>query len=589
MYQDCSIHYLFATAMRLLLLTAFIFCCAITISAQGIIWITHCDNRSLCLNLNSCTQANVFIVPEAHEDCLNPGVTLSYKVDIGNNNSVDLQAMDDTLNTTFPKGTHKVSWRATDQCGHLSNCTYLVTVEDCQAPQLLCISQLSQQIDQPDCSLIFTAQQFITAMSDNCSPNNLIDVGMRKKNSGTGFPTTDTLSFATCDEGENLIEILVRDEAGFISQCNTKVIVQDGNNDCDCNQDAEVQIAGCVKSSTNKRMSTYKILGNIESTAGVTPPINITLAQSVSDSCFDKLLAANLPFNASYKANIKLERTDDPLNGVSTFDLVLISKHILAIESFTSFYQVLAADVNKSNSVTTFDIVELRKLILGIYQTNLPSVPSWRFIRPIANLSNLNNFAAVRDTYQITLPNLTSDLDWAGLNFIGIKHGDVNGSVTAFSDGSSDGSYLPPIGVKMTDEDWADAGDVLRIPITMNDTLTLNGWQLGLRIDPDLAIVEGIEGIPSENYTLENGALRALWYDAYEHQYNASSPLIYLTIKALQSGKISDMISLDTNVLASEVYTSEGVTRSLSAQPFKKVVLPAVGFHQSNQKVSTLR
>jgi hypothetical protein len=68
-------------------------------------------------------------------------------------------------------------------------------------------------------------------------------------------------------------------------------------------------------------------------------------------------------------------KDDNPLNGVTTYDLVLMSKHILGIEPLGSPYKMIAADANKSNSITTFDIVELRKLILGIYkncQTTLP-------------------------------------------------------------------------------------------------------------------------------------------------------------------------------------------------------------------------
>jgi hypothetical protein len=64
-------------------------------------------------------------------------------------------------------------------------------------------------------------------------------------------------------------------------------------------------------------------------------------------------------------------KDDNPLNGVTTYDLVLISKHILGIEPLGSPYKMIAADANKSNSITTFDIVEIRKLILGIY-TELP-------------------------------------------------------------------------------------------------------------------------------------------------------------------------------------------------------------------------
>ncbi|MBK7937144.1 MAG: hypothetical protein IPJ82_08605 [Lewinellaceae bacterium] len=72
-------------------------------------------------------------------------------------------------------------------------------------------------------------------------------------------------------------------------------------------------------------------------------------------------------------------KDDNPLNGVSTYDLVLISKHILGLEPLNSPYKMIAADANKSNSITTFDIVEIRKLILGIYN-ELPNNTSWRFV-----------------------------------------------------------------------------------------------------------------------------------------------------------------------------------------------------------------
>ena len=72
-------------------------------------------------------------------------------------------------------------------------------------------------------------------------------------------------------------------------------------------------------------------------------------------------------------------KNDDWLNGVSTFDLTLIDKHILGVEYLNSPYKIIAADVNKSNTVTTYDMVELRKLILGIY-TEIPGNTSWRFV-----------------------------------------------------------------------------------------------------------------------------------------------------------------------------------------------------------------
>jgi hypothetical protein len=70
---------------------------------------------------------------------------------------------------------------------------------------------------------------------------------------------------------------------------------------------------------------------------------------------------------------------ENPLNGVTTFDLVLITKHILGIQLLDSPYKMIAADVNNSSTITTADMIQLRKLILGIYD-DFPNNTSWRFV-----------------------------------------------------------------------------------------------------------------------------------------------------------------------------------------------------------------
>ncbi len=66
---------------------------------------------------------------------------------------------------------------------------------------------------------------------------------------------------------------------------------------------------------------------------------------------------ANKPYTIIPKKN------DNPLNGLTTYDLVLISKHILGIEALKCYWQRLAADVNCSGSISTFDIVVARTVI----------------------------------------------------------------------------------------------------------------------------------------------------------------------------------------------------------------------------------
>ncbi len=121
-------------------------------------------------------------------------------------------------------------------------------------------------------------------------------------------------------------------------------------------------------------------------------------------------------------------KNDNPINGVSTYDLVLISRHILGLDTIESLYKLIAADANKSGTITTFDIVELRKLILGIYQ-KLPSNTSWRFMDASYVFSNpLNPFADLLPETRKVFHMLTDHLQE---NFVAVKIGDVNGSAIA--------------------------------------------------------------------------------------------------------------------------------------------------------------
>ena len=69
----------------------------------------------------------------------------------------------------------------------------------------------------------------------------------------------------------------------------------------------------------------------------------------------------------------------DADNGVTTYDIVLITRHILGIEPFTSPYQTIAADANNTQTVTTLDVVDIRKVILQM-ENGFPNNTSWRFV-----------------------------------------------------------------------------------------------------------------------------------------------------------------------------------------------------------------
>ncbi|MDO8366994.1 MAG: T9SS type A sorting domain-containing protein [Saprospiraceae bacterium] len=519
-------------------------------------WITACSDQTFCLTQNSCATGAVLLVEKAVSNCGSPLINYSYKIDLNNDNVVDIQSSLDTVAGPFAKGTHKITWKATDNCGNLLQCTYLFHVKDCQPPSLLCINGLTQALDFPDCQQSFIPSQFILQMSDNCTPNNQIQLGIRKAGEGTGFPTTTSLTFNECEKGFNSIEVWVKDGNGLANVCNNYVLIQEGVGNCVCNNNADVYFNGCASTFGHKKLTNFKLKTLFETLPGASLPLSTNYSQTIEDSCYTLHLDA-IPFGNDYQATIRAERTLGALVGVTTYDLVLISKHILALEPFTSLYQTVAADVNRSNSVTTFDIVETRKLILGIYDT-FPFVPAWRITRPVADPSQIANFSALKDTYKITLTNLVDDITLQNLHFVGIKYGDVNASASLTDEPGADNRYTAPPILLRSDDRWLEAGAAAIIRFNLAESATLEGWQLALEADPGKLQILSVEGLPDDHFVLRGPELRALWTNGVGEFFDEGDAIIELKIKALQATKISDGLFLNSAKLRPEAYTTKG-------------------------------
>ena len=124
---------------------------------------------------------------------------------------------------------------------------------------------------------------------------------------------------------------------------------------------------------------------------------------------------------------LKVERDSDPLNGVSTFDMVLGAKNILGLQILDDPYTIIAADVNLTSSITTLDLLIVRRVILQLDQA-FPILPAWRFVPTDLNFTNPSDpFADLTGT-----PNeftVTTNGGTVNFDVTGIKLGDLNYSV----------------------------------------------------------------------------------------------------------------------------------------------------------------
>ncbi|MFN0034715.1 MAG: SdrD B-like domain-containing protein [Saprospiraceae bacterium] len=121
------------------------------------------------------------------------------------------------------------------------------------------------------------------------------------------------------------------------------------------------------------------------------------------------------PLSSSCDAN--------PLNGITTFDLVLMSKHILGVELLDSPYKIIAADVDHSNELSQ-DTIILRQMVLGII-AELPG-GSFRFVlKDYVFPAPFDPFTPpFPESYSIS--NLQGEV--TGIDFIGIRKGNVSGT-----------------------------------------------------------------------------------------------------------------------------------------------------------------
>ena len=79
------------------------------------------------------------------------------------------------------------------------------------------------------------------------------------------------------------------------------------------------------------------------------------------------------------KTSLSAAKDDDYGNGVTTYDIALLSRHILDIKPLNTPYKIIAADVNHDGDVSAVDMLLMRRLVLKII-TIFPNNTSWRFL-----------------------------------------------------------------------------------------------------------------------------------------------------------------------------------------------------------------
>lgn len=519
--------------------------------ADAIINFTAKDN---CTDKVELERAQLMVAPF---QTLDPGLMILYSTprwaireSAGNAYQVTIRDL--------PEGKHDLIVVVRDECGNLSLPTRIpFEIRDLKGPAPICINGLSTDLmsDGNGGGMISVwATDFVASKIYDCNgqgpetQNGLKLVTKYSINRVGETPNAKQtgLNFTCADAGVTInVEIHAWDEVGNHDFCVTYLLLQDNRKVCPTGASYTGEISGLVTTL------------DAEPLAGVNVQISGQQANQTQNSgATGKFNFAKLQLGGDFTITPQYDKAH--LNGVSTFDLVQIQKHILGTKLLTDPYQIIAADVNNSRTITTIDLIQVRKLVLGL-EDRFASVPSWKFIPVAYKFPNPSN------PWQEEFPQVinVNDLkDKASSDFVGIKMGDVNGSATSSSATagtlrSNQALHIKAERLNQTENNFK-AGESLTVALTSAELAAVQGYQFTLNFDPKQLLLENLEyrSIKAENLGIfaPEGNITLSWYENGV-QLAPEQTLLILHFKAKTAGSLSNVLRLNSRRTPAEAYT----------------------------------
>jgi len=449
------------------------------------------------------------------------------------NNSAYASGSGADASGVYPLGVHVITYTADDNCGNVATCSLTVTVEDALSPNAICFSGLAVSLNANGMATINVAMMN-NGSSDNCtSASNLV-------------MSVSPSTFTCADVGLQYVDLLVTDADGNSSLCTGTVDVQDNLGTCNS--------------------TTYEIGGQILTHLGAPMKnvdmqiINTDTAHIYTDASGDYL------FDMAFENNnylVKPVRDTNAVNGVSTYDLILISKHVLGTDFLDTPYEMIAADANRSGTLTTFDMVLIKKIILFI-DSSYTNNTSWRFVDANYVFPNSNN------PFQYTFPEAafieTISANANSVDFLGVKIGDVSGNASAngLIGGGDDRSAEDDLIFEFENKSF-ERGEELIIPFEAETPEDLQGYQYTIEFDKEklefVGLVEGDSDLGQEvtiddfgfNY-LDKGFITTSWLNLKEEQLTSRTKFFQLKFKAKERSELKEALTIGSEYTSAEAY-----------------------------------
>ncbi len=450
-----------------------------------------------------------------------------------------------TFNVDLPLGVHAVRIRATDGCGNAEIALIVFEVIDTKAPTPVCINGLTATLmpdgDGGGMAAIWAAE-YIASEAEDCNGPVKYAIYRSSTAAAADFPgpmVGDTGLFLTCDdEGLLAVRVYAIDAVGNADYCETTLLVQ------------AFQEGVCSNDGGGN------ILGNITTPAD-NPVANVEV--SISGDMDDMVVTdvtgnyafTGLTIGDDYTVAPALEADVDVASAVTTYDILLINRHILAIAELASPYQHVVADVTMDGDINVLDVVHIRMVIMG-QRTTYPNAPSWRFAD--ADYSFGGNAAdwASEDFDEVNNQNnLPGDI--LGADFLALEMGNV-------SEGVLVGEARSTAALNTTNLDLL-AGNTYEVAFTAAD---LYGFQGTLELGAGVELADIDYGqLSASNVNLDRIAegLMAISYD--EVAGTTEEVLFTLELRATADAQLSDVVNMTSRVATAEAYPVSGGVANL--------------------------
>ena len=202
--------------------------------------------------------------------------------------------------------------------------------------------------------------------------------------------------------------------------------------------------------------------------------------------------------------NIRPELNLDADDAITTLDIVVMHWHILGQKIMMSNFDLIACDVNESNSLTTLDLAETRAIILH-------TEDQFRQRNAVEFINHLYTGTPDPFDYEKTLT-ITPDAAHSDLNFTAVKLGDAGRS---WKVGNANGRKHQLDEIEIILEPTSFSEHQVSVPLKTGNTMQLVGMQFTLEWDPEVykfnGIDEGLLAFISNLERVDEGLLTVTW------------------------------------------------------------------------------